>query len=152
VPYRHNYPATVAEILDDGMAFKSAVPRAVRAFARKRPYRLARLGTTGSRNRLTEAVIELYTELARIYGIRVPSVTTLWATGTSGSSCYRPALHSIELRGRFSVVTMLHEFDHARGRDERQAVKWSVNLFRRCFPRSFARCSQVGHTLVNERS
>jgi hypothetical protein len=45
-------------------------------------------------------------------------------------------------------VTFLHEFAHARGFDERQACRWSINLFRRCFPRSFASCRQVGHTLV----
>ena len=49
-----------------------------------------------------------------------------------------------------SVLAYLHEFAHARGADERQACHWSINLFRRCFPRSFARCRAVGHTLVRD--
>jgi hypothetical protein len=44
----------------------------------------------------------------------------------------------------------LHEFAHARGADERQACRWSINLFKKCFPRSFARCRVIGHTLVCE--
>ena len=52
--------------------------------------------------------------------------------------------------GRLSVVTFLHEFGHALGYGERGACRWSINLFRRCFPRSFARCRQAGHTLVRE--
>ena len=48
------------------------------------------------------------------------------------------------------MLTYLHEFAHARGYDERGACRWSLNLFRRCFPRSFARCRPVGHTLVRD--
>jgi hypothetical protein len=68
----------------------------------------------------------------------------------SGASNYRPACHTITLTGKLSVLTYLHEFAHARGADERQACRWSINLFRRCFPRSFARCRAVGHTLVRQ--
>ena len=64
---------------------------------------------------------------------------------------YTPATHEIRLIGKLSVVTYLHEFAHARGADERQAVAWSVNLFARLFPRSFARLDQHGHTLVIQR-
>ena len=50
-----------------------------------------------------------------------------------------------------SVVTYLHEFAHSRGADERQACGWSINLFRRIFPRSYARCRHQGHMLIAGR-
>ena len=61
---------------------------------------------------------------------------------------YHPATHTITLEGRLSVVTFLHEFGHARGYGERGACRFSINPFRRVFPRLFARCRRVGHTLV----
>jgi hypothetical protein len=54
-------------------------------------------------------------------------------------------------RGRLSVVTYLHEFAHALGRDERGACRWSINLFRRVFPEQFARLAASGHTLRRGR-
>jgi hypothetical protein len=66
----------------------------------------------------------------------------------SGSSCYDPVRNMIRLRGRLSVVTYLHEFGHALGYGEQGACRWSINLFRRFFPRSYARLVPEGHTLV----
>ena len=145
MPYRANYPRTVAEILNPRMKFKPAALAAVRAFARSRPYRQ-------DDARRETLVRRLNRELARAYAIPTPRLVFLWSDGSSGSSTYTPATHTITLRGRFSVVTFLHEFGPARGFDERQAVRFSVNLFARCFPRSFARCRQVGHTLQIERN
>jgi hypothetical protein len=145
VPYRANYPATVQEVLDPPVRFKPAALRAVRAFARSRPWR----GTLAERKakfrRLNRA-------LAAAYGIAVPRLVfrNVGAGMSSGASSYRPGSHAIALAGRLSVVTYLHEFAHARGADERRAVRWSVNLFRRVFPRSFARCRHAGHTLVRD--
>jgi hypothetical protein len=65
---------------------------------------------------------------------------------------HTPILDLIALVGKLSVVTYLHELAHARGYDERQAVKWSVNLFRKVFPRSFARCQQEGHLLTTNNT
>src|SRR4051812_48953836 len=143
MPFRRNYPATVAEILDPGLTFRPAALRAVRAFARGKPWR-------GSTARRKEKFRRLNRELAAAYGIAEPrlSFAGVEAGAHSGASNYRPACHTITLRGKLSVLTYLHEFAHARGADERQACRWSVNLFRRCFPRSFARCRAVGHTLV----
>lgn len=145
MPYRANYPRTVAEILNPRMRFNRLALAAVRAFARSRPYRC----NTGRRGILIDC---LNTKLARAYGIAAPNIVYRWSNGSSGSSSYNPRRHTITLRGRFSVVTYLHEFCHARGFDERQAVRFSVNLFAKCFPRSFARCRQVGHTLQIERN
>jgi hypothetical protein len=142
MPYRRNYPRSVAEVLDDRMTFRPAALRAVRAFARSKPWR----GTFAERwdkfMALRQALSEAYgvAPILEFHGTEQP--------GAVGNGAYWPAFNKIVLVGRLSVVTFLHEFAHARGADERQAVRWSVNLFRRCFPRSFARCRQVGHLLV----
>jgi hypothetical protein len=139
------YPLTVAEVLDDTMTFLPAALRAVRAFRRSKPWR----GTVGERRAKFE---QLNRDLAAAYGIAVPRLVfaDVEANAFSGDSGYSPAAHTITLRGRLSVVTYLHEFAHARGADERQACRWSINLFRRLFPHSFAHCRQVGHTLVRD--
>jgi hypothetical protein len=145
VPYRANYPATVAEVLDPALTFRPAALRAVRAFARSRPWR----GSVGERK---QKFRRLNRDLAAAYGIAEPRLVfqNVEAGAGSGASSYRPACHAITLAGRLSVLTYLHEFAHVRGADERQACRWSINLFRRCFPRSFARCRAVGHTLVRD--
>jgi hypothetical protein len=145
MPYRANYPATVAEVLDPSMKYKPAALRAVRGFARGKPWR----GTVAQRK---AKFCTLNRDLASAYGIREPRLIFqgVEAGAPSGASSYRPAAHAITLTGKLSVLTYLHEFAHARGADERQACRWSINLFQRCFPRSFARCRAVGHTLVRD--
>jgi hypothetical protein len=145
MPRRDAYPATVAEILDDRMTFRPAALRALRAFRRARPWR----GTAPERFAKLRA---LNTALADAYGIAEPLLVPFLidATAESNGICRRQPGGRCEiiLIGRLSVVTYLHEFGHARGFGERQATRWSVNLFRRIFPRSYARLQHVGHRLV----
>jgi hypothetical protein len=145
MPYRRNYPATVAEVLDPAIRFKPAALRAVRAFARSKPWRGTVARRKGKFRRLNR-------QLAAAYGIVRPRLVFVGveAGAPSGASNYQPLSHTITLAGKLSVLTYLHVFAHARGADERQACRWSLNLFRRCFPRSFARCRPVGHTLVRD--
>jgi hypothetical protein len=138
-----DYPGSVAEILDDRMTFKAEALRAVRRFARSKPWR----GTLEERKakfrRLNRA-------LARAYGIARPRLVFCRVGGNPevGNGSYQPVTHTITLLGKLSVVTYLHEFGHARGYGERGACRFSVNLFRRAFPRSYARCRPMGHVLV----
>ena len=135
-----DYPATVAEILDDSLTFNPDALRAVKAFAKLKPWR----GTLAERQQKFQ---QLNTALSAAYGIPAPTLVFAGSgEGDSGSSSYTPATNSIRLTA-LSTVTMMHEFCHARGMVERGATRWSVNMFRRCFPKSFARCKQVGHTL-----
>lgn len=137
--YPRDYPATVAEVIDQNMKFRPDALRAVHRFARTKPWR----GSYTERRARFEALIR---DLSAAYGISCPKVVCDGRDGgDSGRSCYIPRLHSIVLRGRLSVVTTLHEFAHALGKDERAACRWSVNLFRRCFPRSWTRASFEGH-------
>ncbi len=144
MPYRRNYPQHASEVIDPEATFKPAAVRAVKQLARSKPYR----GTTAERQTKFRLCLE---ELAAAYRIPLPSLVFQNAEDrSSGDSCYIPASHTIVLRGRLSVVTFLHEFGHARGFDERQACHFSINLFAKCFPRSFASCRIEGHTLVRD--
>jgi hypothetical protein len=135
MPYRRNYPATVAEVLDPNAKYKPDALRALRAFAREKPWR----GTPEQRRQKFE---RLLAALSAVYGVS-PRLTFM----PNRPAMYVPAANWINLP-QLSVVTFLHEFAHARGADERQACRWSINLFRRVFPRRFARCRQVGHMLI----
>ena len=140
--YARNYPATVSEIIDDGIRYRRSTIAAAKWFARRKPWR----GRIGCRKqkfaRLHEKLCETYGKTTRLV------FEGTHRNGPSGSSSYTPAADVITLRGRLSVVTYLHEFAHALGRDERGACRWSVNLFKRCFPRSFSRCVTSGHCLM----
>lgn len=136
--YRANYPATVAEVLDETLTFRPATLRALRDFRRTRPWR----GTTGER---IAKLRSLNVALAGAYRLAVPRLTISRCTGVDR---YIPGRREIVLGSNLSVISYLHEFGHHRGFDERQAVRFSANLFRRAFPRSYARLRHVAHMLV----
>jgi hypothetical protein len=134
------YPGTVEEILDPKMKFRPDVLRGVRAFARSRPWR----GTIAERPAKFRA---LNRALAAAYEVAAPTLVFGGSDNEdSCHSCYIQALDTIFMRGRLSVITYLHEWGHKRfGRSEIRACRWSVNLFARCFPKSFARLRSEGH-------
>jgi hypothetical protein len=134
------YPASVTEVLDPPIRFRAATIAAVRRFARSNPWR----GTVEERKSKVQL---LHDDLCRVYQKRTQLDFDMLEDGCSGASSYCILSDTITLRGRISFVTYAHEFAHALGRDEFGAVRWSVNLFRRCFPRSFSRCVSAGHML-----
>lgn len=146
-----DYPATVAEVLDERLTFRRATLRALRRFARAKPWR----GTECER---VAKFNLLHADLCRVYfpdgEALVPFLRfgNFYPRAHSGASYYLPACREIYLTGRLSVITYLHEFAHALGRGERGACRWSINLFRHCFPRSFSRCAFHGHMVLNTRS
>ena len=137
-----NYPRSVAECLSETIKFKPEVLRAVRRFAKMKPWR----GTVPERQ---EKCRWLNRALADAYGVDEPRlVFGTDESKDSGSSCYIPSMRTIILKGRLSVVSYLHEVGHFLfGRSEHQACRWSINLFRRVFPKTFARCHWDGHML-----
>lgn len=140
---RHNdYPQTVAEVLDDQMAFKPAALAALRAFKASRPWR-------GSLDERHEKFKTLHQALCEAYRLNPPPRLVFGNdhVSCSGKSCFIPSMNVIILRGRLSVTTYLHEVGHSRGMNERQATAWSLNLFKRVWPRLFARCRHDGHML-----
>lgn len=137
------YPESVKEVLDNRLRFRKGLLPTMRKFAKQKPWR----GTMPER---IAKLDELLTKLSAIYGIQKPTLITdaLRDDATdSSSSFYFPAFREIHLRGKYSVLTFLHEFAHALGKGEWQACRWSLNLFRRVFPKQFARCQHDGHTL-----
>ena len=141
MPHQPDYPETVAEVLDPPVAFRRETLQAVKRLKRSKPWR-------ASEDERKTTFERLHADLCLAYGGKQTRLVFGFLDGgDSGGSHYRPSTDTITLCGRLSVVTYLHEFAHALGRDERGAVRWSLNLFRQCFPRSFARAAQVGHTL-----
>ena len=137
-----DYPQTVIEVIDAQMRFRPATLRAVRAFASSRPW-------SGSLEKRKEKFIRVNQDLAKAYATSEPRLRFEQIDGSSsGNSYYRRSTHSIVLTGKLSVVTFLHEYGHALGKDEIEACRWSINLFRRCFPRQFSRLVHRGHMLI----
>jgi len=137
--YTPHYPRTVAEVLDDDMKFNPDVLRAVKAYRAAKPWR-------GSEDEKRAKLRVFHRALCRIYG----RSTALVLVGEAALACagiFEPALDRITL-GKVSVVTYLHEFGHVLGKDERETCRWSINLFRRIFPRSYANCDHAGYMLV----
>lgn len=133
------------QILEHEMMFPQEVVAAVRRFARSKPWR----GTLVQR---WHKFAQLNRQLSQACRIEPPLLILHGdGKGDSGCSYYDALQHTIVMNGRLSVVTFLHEYAHALGMDERDACRWSIQLFRTCFPRSFERCQFDGHVLRAKR-
>lgn len=138
--YKRNYPKTVEEVLDDDMKYKRATLVAMSRFKKSRPFR-------GTNEEKQEKFIRLNSEFSKAYDI--PPPTLVWPAQIGSSSAYFPVWNMIIMES-YAVCTFLHEYGHALGFDERKTCKWSTNLFRRIFPRSFAKLEHRGHMLVTK--
>lgn len=97
------------------------------------------------------AIHELVKRIAHLYSAEVKILE-------GDRDCYVPAFKTIYLSEKVSIITALHELAHAldyQQKIERQennieltACRWSVHLFKACFPRSYARLTWKGHQLV----
>lgn len=136
------YPQTVIEILDDRIRFPQSVINAMRCFADWGPW-------SGNRKDRRNKIRHLNRRLAAALGVLAPELRFVSGRRACGrGSCYVVRLHQIILVGKISVVTYLHEFAHSLGLDEMGACRWSINLFRLCFPEKYSRLSHEGHILV----
>ena len=137
-----DYPSTVLEVVDNAARFRATALRAVRVFAASNPWS----GTIPERK---EKLRGLNKSLAAAYNIPEPELPFGRIDGSSsGSSHYIPSHHRIVLEGKLSVVTYMHEFAHARRMGERSACRWSINIFRKCFPLQYSRLVGRGHMLI----
>jgi len=136
---------SAADYLTPRLRFRPRTVRAVKRFARSKPWQ----GTAQDRRRKFKAC---HDALCRVYG-RETRLLFQDGDGDSGASSYCQALDLITLRGRLSVVTFLHEWAHAlRGPGEAAARQWSIQLFAKCFPRSWAQAQTHGATHMIRRS
>lgn len=138
-----NYPSSVSEVINSGVLYRPEVLRVMREFRAAKPWR----GTIQERK---AKFLTLHSKLCGIYEKRTRLVFSIGETELEvGNGFYLPATDTINLIGKLSVVTYLHEFAHAVfGASEKKACSWSLNLFKRIFPRSFERAATSGHMLV----
>jgi hypothetical protein len=150
-----DYPETVEEVIDDNIKYRKGVVKTIRQF------KAAKLWGSKTNQERLDGLKAIAVCLAPLYEIEVPTVTTdgidLNATvrdtkmKDSGESTYTPSTHTITMRGNLSIITFLHEFGHALGKDERGACKWSINLFKKVFPAQYDKLNHDGHTLRRQR-
>jgi len=157
--YKANYPKTVAEVLNDNIKFRSATNNAIIKFKLSKPWK-------GTRKEIKKKFRTLCHDLAEVYGIKEPrlefgepyefEIPLLNGAVLPSISCYLPKSNKIYLEseydGKYSVVVLLHEFAHALHKDERQACRWSINLFRKHFPKSYAKLIPRRHLLYRPKS
>jgi len=138
--FDNEYPISVDEVLSSPVRFKKATLSAMKDFKNAKPWR----GTLDER---VEKFSKLINALSMIYGIKPPLLDTssVDPSECSDRSYYMPLTHSIYLVGKLSVITLLHEFAHALGKGEHGACRFSLNLFRRVFPKRWARLRFDGH-------
>jgi hypothetical protein len=113
--------------------YKLGVIAALKAFRSTKPWR----GTLAERKAKFRVI---HAELNRIYNRNVvlnldavcepeADLGNGWCNG-----------QTIALVGKLSVVTLLHEWGHALyGHSEAKAIRYSIGLYKRAFPRSAAR-------------
>lgn len=131
-----NYPNN--PMVDDNVKHKPEIIKALWAFKRKKPWRDGRK----SEYRL-ECMRELINDFSAIYEIDAPRLE--WVDSVSNNGQFNMRTNVITIFGELSTITLLHEFAHAKfGRCERKAVKWSINLFRKVFPKQFEKLMERG--------
>jgi hypothetical protein len=136
------YPDTVSEVLDDNIKYRSGTNEAIERFKKSNPWK-------GSVQEKQDKFRNLNEELSKVYNIETPQI--VFVEQFAYGCCYFPVGNLIvmeqERDGRYSVVTFLHEYGHALGKNEQATCKWSINLFRKHFPESFAKLKPKGHLL-----
>ena len=140
---------TSENVINFTLTFKPDALRAIKALARTKPWK-------GEWNTRFDAMSKCLRAICKAYDLEPWQLTHVGAkSGCSGASQLRSRLKRVELRGRLSVVTMLHLFAKARfGCTDQaahvRAIRWSATVFKRCFPISFSRCHIVNGLLVND--
>lgn len=141
-PPKDEYPKSVAEVLDDNIKYRQETHEAMIKFKKSNPW-------SGTPKEMRKKIKTLNADLAKVYKIERPQV--VFVGRFAFGACYFPIGNLIimeqEKDGRYSVVTFLHEFGHALGKNEKETCRWSINLFRHHFPKSFNRLVPEGHLL-----
>ena len=136
-------------VMGSEVRFNRQALRAVRAYARTKPW-------SGSIEKRWRAMAALSRTLSGIYGMgNGPAIYPC----LKWQDCYIHPLRCILICPyNLSVVTFLHEFKHAmdsfRGQPshEESTRRWSLWLFKKCFPKEFSRCCFDGQRLLRRWS
>jgi hypothetical protein len=127
---------TTNKFIDDSKTYKPEAIKALKAFKKKKTFKLPL-------EERIEAMRELLASLTEIYAVSKPvEFKTEDLDGSSSGLSFVRVLEDrfiLVMMGRLSIITLLHEFAHCRGYDEAEARTWSLNLFRKVYPKQFAR-------------
>jgi hypothetical protein len=137
------YPTETQILADPQPTYKPEVLRFVREWKR----------TFVGRRRTREAIVALLSGLGDLYRkpVRIEFISYAILVGGM-SDPVAGVIYLPDATDGFSILTALHEFGHHRfGASELKACRWSVGLFRKVFPRTFARAHFEGHMLVLNR-
>ena len=131
---QREYPKTVAECIDDDLKYRPGVYAAVKAFKKSKPWE-------GTDKEMQAKMLSLNEELAKIYEVDAPNLVFVKKFPV-GPCCFptsKPAVIMLQptKNGSYSVVAYLHEFGHVLGKDEHETCRWSINLFKRIFPKQY---------------
>ena len=126
---RSQYP-TPKEIMESPVDFRKDTINAVLEW--KKEFFDGTWKTKNTETRLSFLETLVY-KLNSVYKIN-PSVDTY-----NSHYAYDPTRNIIRFDNRHaSIISTLHEFRHAlNGPDERSACRWSIHLFKTCFPEHF---------------
>ena len=93
------------------------------------------------------ALVALIQGLSNVYNKPCNSIT-------SDEYAYDPESQTIHLdEDKASILSTLHEFGHhLYGASELKACRWSIQLFKICFPKTFESLEWEGHMLKQKPS
>jgi hypothetical protein len=141
-----NYPNTPT--VEDLMYYRGVI-KALKEFKRETCTPLRQLDNTPERiNEVSACYQRLHAKLCAIYEITPLLTFTISRPRAEGNGLYAVATNTINISGKFSMITYLHEFGHARGFNEHSTVLWSVSLFKRAFPRAYNTLHANKHRLM----
>ena len=123
------------DVLDENKTYKPETVSALYAFKKEKTFKL-------NEHERYAKMQEFVIKLSEIYEIE-PVVRIIRRNSDhvdSAGSCANPDTKTICMSGPLSIITLLHEFAHIKGIEEELAAqKWAVNLFRKVYPKQFAR-------------
>lgn len=128
------------DVLHPPMKLRMGVLAAARKLKKSKPW-------SGSEDERIGKFNVFVGDICKVYGVTPPvlDITGVEGGEPSDGSYYVPMTHVVYLRGRLSVITILHELANALSRNEYWACRWSLSLFRLVFPRQWVRLRFEGH-------
>lgn len=127
---------SINDLVDESKTYNPDAIRAVKRFALSRPWH-------GDASERTDKFSTVLRELCEVYGMGTINLqTAIDDLAEVGDAAYDSEDNAIILLGKLSVVNLLTMFAYVRGVNK--PVSWAINLFRRCFPKSWERADKSG--------
>jgi hypothetical protein len=124
------YPQDGEDMIRDGFTFNPLTIDAMEDYKWGMPW-------SGSYDERVQKAKNIVSKLCKVYDM---PPTGIEATGDESitNAHYVSSSNTITIN-KLSVLTLLHEFGHAKGYNERWTVFWSNNLFKQMFPTNWAK-------------